>query len=186
MSEIPIPNKIETEHARAGFYFEFGSSIQNIDSAVEICLEEIEHLFSEIRLNEDEMYRIDYGLRELLANAVVYGNLELKKPPGETLDVGKRTILIEGLERQHPERVKKSVKVFLSRKNNILIIRIIDQGKGFERTEVLDSAKDEHLYNETGRGILLAENFLGQIKYTKTQAGFEARVEIDIARLQSG
>ena len=164
MPEIHTPDLTKEKSSEDSYNFEFKSSIDNIDQAVEMCLLDIKHLFSDLVIDEMEVYKIDYALRELLVNAVSYGNLQFKKDPNKPLTAGQRQLAIEILEKEHPERAALPVKVSLARKGNVLVIRVIDQGKGFEKSEIPDPTKESHLFNQTGRGVKNSEEFLVENK----------------------
>ncbi len=95
------------------------------------------------------------GLSELMLNAVEHGNLgisyaekaRLKQSDGWQREVERRAAL--------PENQHKRVAVCVTRHSQALIVRIEDQGPGFDWQPYLDFSP-ERAFDPNGRGIALA------------------------------
>ena len=87
------------------------------------------------------------GMCEALANAVIYGN---RRDPGK--------------------RVR--VEVELNRER--IAVRVIDQGAGFDPTDVPDPTLPEHLEEPGGRGIFLLHKLMDHVEYN--ERGNEVRL----------
>jgi len=84
---------------------------------------------------EDDCYRIGMSVREGVINAYNYGNQQ---------DRRKKIRMTVEFE---PERV---------------IFRVVDEGKGFEPTEVPDCLAEENLLRTSGRGLFLMRAFMDE------------------------
>lgn len=109
---------------------------------------------------------LSYSFSELLTNAVEHGNLGIgydKKT--ELLEQGincwKKEIF---LRQQLPENARKFVNVYYMHKDKEVLIRIIDEGKGFNWEQHMDfnplRSMDSH-----GRGIAMANVILDKLEY---------------------
>jgi len=83
--------------------------------------------------NEDECYRIGMAVREGVINAFHYGNQE--KPE---------------------KKIHLAIELTLER----MIIKVMDEGKGFRLTDVPDPLAEENLLSTSGRGIFLMKAFM--------------------------
>ena len=94
--------------------------------------------------DEDEQHRIGMSVRECMVNAVVHGNRYNRR---KLVHVNVVT-----------ERRRESAR---------LIIRIADQGEGFEMNEVPDPLHDNNLLRHSGRGLFLMGAFMDDLKVRK-------------------
>jgi DNA-binding response OmpR family regulator len=99
--------------------------------------------------------KVHLGLSELLLNAVEHGNLEisyaekgrLKQQDAWQQEVERRAAL--------PQYRDRRVQVHLARKAGELVVRIVDQGAGFDWRPYLEFSP-ERAFDPNGRGIALA------------------------------
>ena len=94
--------------------------------------------------DEDNRYRIGMAVREAMINAVEYGN-------------------------QH----SRSKKIFLDLELEAdkLVIRVRDQGPGFDLTDVPDPLDEENLLRTSGRGLFLMRAFMDEFSLRRPAAG---------------
>lgn len=92
-------------------------------------------------LKGDELDRLALGVREAVANAVSHGS---------ALD---------------PE---KSVEVVFERRNNVALIRVKDEGGGFDLEGLPDPLAPENLLRPSGRGILLMRAYADEVEFSFT------------------
>ena len=85
--------------------------------------------------SEEELHKIGMAVREGVINAYNYGNQQ---------DRRKKIRMTVEFE---PERV---------------IFRVVDEGKGFEPTEVPDCLAEENLLRTSGRGLFLMRAFMDE------------------------
>jgi serine/threonine-protein kinase RsbW len=89
-------------------------------------------------LDEDARHWVDIAVREAVANAIKHGN------------------------RQDPT---KRVEVDLGLDGESLVIRVEDEGEGFEPGEVSNPLAPENLLKPSGRGIFYMRSFMDEVQY---------------------
>jgi serine/threonine-protein kinase RsbW len=111
------------------------------------------HVSRDIGLDEDSIHWVGVAIRECVINAIKHGNQH---------DISKRVFVefataLQGV----PE----------------MIIRVRDQGKGFDPEEVADPLAPENLLKGSGRGIFLIRNFMDEVDLQRApQGGMEVRM----------
>jgi len=106
---------------------------------VELVQIAIESSLAQLQLSDDDAHQIGISIREAVANAIKHGN------QGD---------------------VSKLVRVDLGIDNGDLLIRVQDQGLGFDENGVPNPLEPENLLRRNGRGILLMKQYMDQIEYT--------------------
>jgi serine/threonine-protein kinase RsbW len=96
------------------------------------------------RVDEDGRYWIGTAVREALANAIKHGNRE---------------------------ESEKKVEVEVGFEASTLLIRVTDQGAGFDLEGVEDPLEPENLLKADGRGIFYMKKFMDGIEYTFAPEG---------------
>jgi hypothetical protein len=99
------------------------------------------------------------GISELLINAIEHGNLAItyaEKSQYKKDNIWEAKITARQKEPQHEHKV---VKVHFARTATDFIIRIEDQGEGFDAKKFMDLSP-ERLLDTHGRGILMAKNLV--------------------------
>lgn len=124
---------------------------QRIEVTLETLLESVDLAESIVMriaeasgFDEDDMHKIGMAVREGVINAYNYGN-------------------------QHDRRKKIHMTVELDGQR--LVIHVVDQGKGFELTEVPDPLAEENLLRTSGRGLFLMRAFMDEISVRPAPAG---------------
>jgi serine/threonine-protein kinase RsbW len=95
-------------------------------------------------LDEDNRHWIDVAVREAVANAIKHGN---RQDPG------------------------KQVQVDLAMEGDSLVIRVQDEGIGFDPAHLDDPLAPENLLKPNGRGIFYMKSFMDQIEYCAGPGG---------------
>src|SRR5271157_6229573 len=93
---------------------------------------------------EDDCYRIGMSVREGVINAFHYGNQE--KPE---------------------KKIHLAIELTLER----MIIKVMDEGKGFRLTDVPDPLAEENLLSTSGRGIFLMKAFMDDFDVVPGRTG---------------
>jgi serine/threonine-protein kinase RsbW len=106
---------------------------------VELVQIAIEASLDQLQLSDDDAHQIGISIREAVANAIKHGN------QGDA---------------------SKLVRVELGIDNGDLLVRIQDQGPGFDENGVLNPLEPENLLRPNGRGLLLMKQYMDQIEYT--------------------
>ena len=94
--------------------------------------------------DEDDLHKIAMSVRESMVNAVVHGNRY---------------------------NAHKKVHVTVVSAPGRLEIRIVDQGEGFELTEIPDPLEEENLLRNSGRGIFLIRSFMDEFQMRRLEPG---------------
>jgi serine/threonine-protein kinase RsbW len=115
---------------------------QRIEFTLETLLESVDLAESIVMriaeasgFDDDDVHKIGMAVREGVINAYNYGN-------------------------QHERHKKILMTVELEPQR--MIVHVLDQGKGFELTEVPDPLADENLLRTSGRGIFLMRAFMDE------------------------
>lgn len=118
------------------------STAQRIEVTLETLLESVDLAESIVMriaeasgFDDDDVHKIGMAVREGVINAYNYGN-------------------------QHDRHKKIHMTVELD--SDKMIVRVLDQGHGFELTEVPDPLAEENLLRTSGRGIFLMRAFMDE------------------------
>ncbi|MGI8990963.1 MAG: ATP-binding protein [Bryobacteraceae bacterium] len=90
--------------------------------------------------DEDDVHKIGMAVRECMVNAVVHGN-------------------------RYNENKKVHFRVAADAER--LTIRIVDQGEGFELSDLPDPLAEENLLRHSGRGLFLIRAFMDDLQIQK-------------------
>ena len=112
-----------------------------------------DHVGKAAGLDEDQLHWVSVAVRESVVNAIKHGN---KNDPNK-----KVVVEFSPVPPTEPRE---------------LVIRIEDQGEGFEPEEVADPLAPENILKSSGRGIFLIRNFMDETVLKKTQGGMEIRM----------
>jgi serine/threonine-protein kinase RsbW len=105
-------------------------------------------------LDEDAVHWIGVAVRESVINAIKHGNRE---------DYGKLvTVEFDVVPAAAPSE---------------LIVRVLDQGEGFDPEEVADPLAPENILKSSGRGIFFMRNFMDDVTLRRgDEGGMEVRM----------
>ena len=95
-------------------------------------------------VDEDNRHWVDLAVREALANAIKHGNA------------------------QDPQ---KQVHIDLFLEGDDLVVRVADEGGGFDPASLEDPLAPENLLRPSGRGIFYMKSFMDQIQYGARPGG---------------
>ena len=105
-------------------------------------------------LDDDAVHWIGVAVRESVINAIKHGNRE---------DYGK-TVTVEFV-------------VAPSKDPSELVVRVLDQGEGFDPDEVADPLAPENILKSSGRGIFFMRNFMDDVTLKRAaEGGMEVRM----------
>jgi len=74
----------------------------------------------------------------------------------------------------------KKVTIYAYVENSKLIIKIKDEGEGFEPGNIPDPTEPENLLKDSGRGIYLMRVYMDDMKYIRTSSGMELIFTINL------
>jgi serine/threonine-protein kinase RsbW len=86
---------------------------------------------------EEEVHKIGMAVREGVINAYNYGNQQDRR---------------------------KKIMMSVELQPETMIVRVLDQGKGFELTEIPDPLAEENLLRTSGRGLFLMRAFMDDFR----------------------
>jgi serine/threonine-protein kinase RsbW len=129
------------------------STLESVDLAEGAIL----HAAESAGFDEDDRHRIGMAVRECMVNAVVHGNRYNRN------------------KQVHVHVLMENVSLEISAGPTArFIIRITDQGEGFEMHEVPDPLHDQNLLRHSGRGLFLMGAFMDDMQVRKlSPAGTE-------------
>jgi serine/threonine-protein kinase RsbW len=111
---------------------------------IEVAERAFRDLCSEAGCDGDELYWVVTALREALANAVRHGN------------------------RLEPER---KVHLEYSVDGCEVLIRVEDEGDGFDVSSIPDPTSPENLLRPSGRGIFYMQQFMTRVEFGRSPGG---------------
>jgi CheY-like chemotaxis protein len=115
-------------------------------------------------------------LNELFTNAVEHGNLGIGyERKSELLENGKWEEEIK-YRLQQPENKNKFVRVHLKKINDEMMVRVEDEGQGFDYTPYL-KFDDDRIFDTHGRGIAITNTHL-HVKYSDKGNTVEVRLPV--------
>ena len=131
-------------------HLEFTSLFEMLD-----CVQVVsDHLGRSVGLDDDDRHWVGVAVRESVINAIKHGNRE---------DRGKLvTIEFAFTPIDAPTE---------------LVVKVTDQGEGFEPQEVADPLAPENMLKSSGRGIFFMRSFMDEVQLQRApQGGMEVRM----------
>jgi serine/threonine-protein kinase RsbW len=110
-----------------------------------------------MRLDDGTFYRLLVAGTEAMNNAVLHGN---KSDPD------------------------KRVCMTCIQKTDVLIIRVQDEGEGFDARKLPNPTAEENLLKESGRGIFLMRSMMDKVLFKKNKQGTLVEMTINLKRLR--
>ena len=112
-------------------------------------------------LDDDAVHWIGVAVRESVINAIKHGN------------------------REHPDKLVTVEFTFAPVSDpSELVVRVLDQGEGFEPEEIADPLAPENLLKASGRGIFFMRSFMDDVTLRRgDEGGMEVRM---VKKLSSG
>ena len=112
-----------------------------------ITVEEFVNYFcKDVNLPDEKLANIFLAITEATTNAIIHAN---------KCDINKKVTIDAYVE------------------NSKLIMKIKDEGEGFEPGNIPDPTEPENLLKDSGRGIYLMKVYMDDMKYIRTSSGME-------------
>lgn len=111
---------------------------------IELVQAVVDDALKERGVADDTRHWVGLALREAVANAIKHGN------------------------RLDPE---KQVEIEATVGDTELMLRILDQGGGFDPTAVADPLAPENRFRASGRGIFYMKRFMDEVEYGSAPSG---------------
>lgn len=131
-------------------------------SLVPKAADELEKRLAEMGWPKDSISDMSTAFREVLINAMVHGNLELADK--NKIDENEKW---DELVKRLGIKTDKKVFVDLKITQEEVIIKVRDEGKGFDPNEVSDMTNSEGLLKPTGRGLAFMKLYFDEISFDK-------------------
>jgi serine/threonine-protein kinase RsbW len=135
---------------------EFGSAFDMLDFVQVVS----DHVGRMAGLDEDSLHWVSVAVRESVVNAIKHGNKH---------DESKRVVVeFTPLPIEEPEE---------------LVIRVEDEGEGFDPQEVADPLAPENILKSSGRGIFLIRSFMDDVQLQRgKERGMQVRMVKKVTR----
>jgi serine/threonine-protein kinase RsbW len=135
---------------------EFGSAFDMLDFVQVVS----DHVGRMAGLDEDSLHWVSVAVRESVVNAIKHGNKN---------DESKRVVVeFTPMPLDEPEE---------------LIIRVQDEGEGFDPEDVADPLAPENILKSSGRGIFLIRSFMDDVQLQRGKVrGMEVRMVKKVTR----
>ncbi len=104
-----------------------------------------------LNLSQDSLDSLAIAVTEIVANAIFHGN---------------------------KENESKKVTVTFAIEKDTLIVRISDEGMGFDLKRVGDPLHPQNLLKESGRGIFLVKNLVDEVEFKPSKTGTTVILQI--------
>lgn len=129
---------------------EFGSAFDMLDFVQVVS----DHIGRMSGLDEDSLHWVSVAVRECVVNAIKHGNQN---------DESKRVVVeFSPVPAHDPEE---------------LVIRVEDEGEGFDPHELADPLAPENILKSSGRGIFLIRSFMDDVQLQRGKhRGMEIRM----------
>ena len=119
-----------------------------------ITVEEFVNYFAvDLNINADKIPGLLLAVTEASTNAIIHGNKS-----DET----------------------KLIMIDVTKEDNQLIIRVKDQGKGFDPDKIPDPTETDNLLKDSGRGIYLMRVYMDDLKFNITPQGTETILTLNL------
>ncbi len=119
-----------------------------------ITVEEFVNYFAkDIGLPEEKIASLLLAVTEATTNAIIHANKNDKT---------------------------KLVKVDVSVSDSRLLVKVIDEGKGFNPALIPDPTKPENLLKDSGRGVYLMRVYMDGLEYNVTDSGTETILSLNL------
>ena len=135
---------------------EFGSAFDMLDFVQVVS----DHIGRMAGLDEDSLHWVSVAVRESVVNAIKHGNKN---------DESKRVVVeFTPVPVDEPEE---------------LVIRVEDEGEGFDPEEIADPLAPENILKSSGRGIFLIRSFMDDVQLQRGKVrGMEVRMVKKVSR----
>jgi DNA-binding response OmpR family regulator len=142
-------------------------SIGNDETLAAKVISRLEMTLIELDLFDDGgRMQVAMALDEAILNAMVHGNLEVPSSLRE-IDGGKPYFDLIGQRKSESPYKDRRVNISLEADNDKATFIVRDEGPGFELSNLRDATDDEHLEGCGGRGLLMIDAFMDEVRYNE-------------------
>lgn len=142
--------------------------IENNPDLVAPVVSHVESMMRQMRQFEDgERMQVGVAVHEAVLNAIVHGNLEISSEL-KNGDWNEYHAAVSTRGRTEPYQSRRVTVTVRATREPMLLVRIADQGKGYDPHRVCDPTEDEGLEKSSGRGLLLIRTFFDEVTHNAT------------------
>jgi DNA-binding response OmpR family regulator len=131
----------------------------------------INYIFSHVRarwlVGSEDLHDVKVCLYEALYNALEHGSLEIdEEEKVALLELGQaayREFLVQRLQQEPYKSKRISVNLVISSED--MLVRICDQGRGFDFKNRIGVMNSEELFRSSGRGLLLISSLMDEVSF---------------------
>ncbi len=135
---------------------EFASAFDMLDFVQVVS----DHIGRMAGLDDDQLHWVGVAVRESVVNAIKHGN-----------------------QGDESKRVVVEFTPVPSREPEELVIRVEDEGEGFDPEDVADPLAPENILKSSGRGIFLIRSFMDEVELRRnTTRGMQIRMVKKVSR----
>lgn len=142
--------------------------LENNPDLVSHVVSHVESMMRQMRQFDDsERMQIGVAVHEAVVNAIVHGNLEISSE----LKNGDWQVYHETVARRAKEDAYQHRRVTITvraTREPMLMIRVKDEGKGYNPTSLPDPTDPENMVKGCGRGLLLIRTFFDSVTHNPT------------------
>ncbi|MCX7830026.1 MAG: ATP-binding protein [Acidobacteria bacterium] len=132
------------------------SILFNSDLSMTDCVEEFfRTAVKKWNVEEDRIDWIALSLREAVNNAIIHGN---------------------------SNSADKKVEVVMEANEKEILLKIWDEGRGFDVYSIPDPTAEENLLRPHGRGIFLISKFVDGVRFLCRETGFGIELKVNLVK----
>jgi CheY-like chemotaxis protein/anti-sigma regulatory factor (Ser/Thr protein kinase) len=147
---------------------EYTFTLENDPELASVIVSHVETVMRQMALfDPGEHVRIGVAVQEAVVNAVVHGNLEVSSAL-KTGDWEGYHDLIARRAKSPPYNQRRVTIIVRATREKCLIVRVRDQGKGFDPSTIPDPRDPANIGEASGRGLLLIRTFFDRVTHNLT------------------
>jgi len=117
--------------------------------------------------SEMEIKNIYLALDEVLNNAIMDGSLEVDSSLRDEEGGNRKFEEVIAQRENEPKYADRRIEIQADYTEKRAVFKITDPGRGFDYNALPDPTSPENLLREHGRGLLLVQCFMDEIKFNK-------------------
>ena len=109
--------------------------------------------------------RIEEGCHLIKEFVTELGNAGWEEPDAFGVHLAFEEAIMNAIKHGNKQDPNKQVRVSIAIWPKVVEIRIEDQGSGFDPDDLPDPTDDDHVENESGRGVMLIRHFMDDVEF---------------------
>lgn len=141
--------------------------IENNPDLVSHVVSHVESMMSQMRqFTESERVQVGVAVHEAVLNAIVHGNLEISSEM-KAGDWNLYHAAVSERGRRDPYQKRRVTITVRATREPMLMVRVCDQGPGYDPTKLPDPTDPKNIEIGSGRGMLLIRTFFDTVEHGK-------------------